>query len=66
MTRGSHYIHPFMVLNILYQLSYNTQQKLIIRHRKCKYLAHQANIKNKKALCYRHMLDIYNIREVYL
>lgn len=45
MTRGSHYIHPFMVLNILYQLSYNTQQKLIIRHRKRKYLAHQANKK---------------------
>ena len=33
MTRGSHYIHHFMVLNILYQLSYNTQRKLIIRHR---------------------------------
>lgn len=39
MTQGSHYIHLFMVLNILYQLNYNTWRKLLIRHRKCKYLA---------------------------
>lgn len=39
MTQGSHYIQLFMVLNILYQLNYNTRRKLLIRHRKRKYLA---------------------------
>lgn len=38
MTWGSYYIHLFMVLNILYQLSYNTRRKFLIRDRKCKYL----------------------------
>lgn len=39
MTRGSHYIHLFMVLNILYQLNHSPRWKLLIRHRKRNYLA---------------------------